>query len=73
MTQIEKIINYIEKHGSITPLEATTELGVMRLASRICDIKRLGYDVVTETVNSVNRDGTPTRYARYKIVQEGRE
>lgn len=40
MTQTEKIIEYIQENGSITPLDALKEIGCMRLASRMCDIKK---------------------------------
>lgn len=33
MTQEEKIIDYMERHGSITPLEAMEEFGIMRLGA----------------------------------------
>lgn len=41
-TQNQRLIAYLEKHGHITQLEALTELGIFRLASRINDIKRMG-------------------------------
>lgn len=67
MTQTEKILDYMERNGSITPLEAMTELGVMRLGARIWDIKESGIVIITETVTGKNRDGEPTRYARYRL------
>lgn len=42
-TQNERIIAYIKEFGSITQLEALKDLGVMRLASRISDLKKRGY------------------------------
>lgn len=70
MTQIEKIINYMEQRGSITSLEAMQELGCMRLASRMCDIKALGYNVVREMETSKNRSEEQVHYARYRIITE---
>ena len=35
MSQVEKILRHIEMYGSITPLEAMKEYGIMRLASRM--------------------------------------
>lgn len=67
MTQTEKILDYMERHGSITPLEAMTELGVMRLGARIWDIKESGIKIITETVTGKNRDGETTRFARYRL------
>lgn len=67
MTQTEIILRHLEEHGSITQLDALQEYGIMRLASRICDIKRAGVDVIKETETSKNRYGEPVRYARYRL------
>ena len=67
MTQEEKILAYMERHGSITPLEAMNELGVMRLGARIFDLKESGIEIITETVTGKNRDGERVRYARYRL------
>lgn len=67
MTQAEKIVRHMEEFGSITPLDALQEYGIMRLASRICDIKKAGFDVVKEIETNKNRYGEPVRYARYRL------
>jgi hypothetical protein len=53
--------------GSISPKEAMADLGVMRLASRICDLKKDGVAIIKEMETSKNRYGEPTRYARYRL------
>lgn len=68
MTQTEKILSYIEENGSITPLDALREFGCMRLASRMCDLKRDGYTVCKTMETTKNRYGEPVRYARYTIL-----
>lgn len=57
MTQTDKILDYIKKNGSIDPLRAMTELGVMRLASRIHDIRSLGVPVKDEMKFRYDADG----------------
>ena len=42
MTQCELIQRHLEDYGSITSLEAMQEYGIMRLASRIADLKQMG-------------------------------
>lgn len=66
-TQNERILDYIEQFGSITQLEALTELGVMRLASRVSDLKRLGYPIIStiEIVN--NKYEEKCRIKRYTL------
>lgn len=67
MTQCEKILRYIEENGSITPLDAMREFGCMRLASRICDLKKAGYNIKREMETGKNRKGEPVLYARYTL------
>lgn len=68
-TQCERIIDYINDFGSITSMEAMQDLGCMRLASRICDLKRRGYKIVSKTEKGKNRYGEPTNYKRYFLEQ----
>lgn len=63
--QTEKILDYMTRFGSITPLEAMADLGCMRLAARIADLKREGYKIDTVIEAGKNRLGGVTRYARY--------
>lgn len=67
MTQCERILRYIDEHGSITAKEAMADLGIMRLASRIADLKDEGWNVISWTEKSKNRYGEVTRYSRYTI------
>ena len=67
VTQCDRILQYIEENGSITQLDALREFGCMRLASRMCDIKKMGYPVKKEMETAKNRYGEPISYARYSI------
>ena len=67
MTQCERIQRHLEDYGSITSLEAMQEYGIMRLASRISDLKRLGIPIKKEMVSGKNRYGESTTYARYTL------
>lgn len=66
-TQNDRIIDYINRFGSITQLEALQDLGVMRLASRISDLRRLGYPIVSDTEIVKNRFGENCHVKRYRI------
>lgn len=70
MTQCEKVLRHMEDYGSITPLEAMSEYGIMRLASRITDLKHLGFPVQRVMESSKNRYGEPTSYARYYLEDQ---
>lgn len=64
--QTERVLEYMEKHGGITQLEAD-ELAVKRLASRICDIRKAGFPIETERVTVKNRYGEKCSVSRYKL------
>ena len=67
-TQAEKILNYIDEFGSITQYEALQDLGVMRLASRISDLKKLGYPIESEVQAVLNRFGETCYIKRYSLA-----
>lgn len=69
-SQNARIISYIEQFGSITQLDALRDLGVMRLASRISDLKRLGYPIVSEIETVENRFGEKCHIKRYRMGAE---
>ena len=75
MSQCERIVQYINQHGSITQAEAMNDLGCYRLASRITDLKKLGFPIVSVWEEGKNRHDEKVRYKRYSLAknQEGAE
>lgn len=71
--QVQDIIDHIATHGSITSVEAMAQLGVMRLASRIHDIKNgrgcEAHDIAVEMVTVQDRAGNDCRVARYSFPE----
>lgn len=67
-TQAERILAYIEEFGSITQMDALRDLGCMRLASRISDLKRKGYAIESETEPVKNRYGEVSYIKRYSLA-----
>lgn len=70
MTQKEKIMIHLYEFGSITPLDALKEYGIMRLASRMSDLKADGFPFHKVIEKSKNRYGESIHYARYVIGRE---
>lgn len=66
-TQCDRIVEYMQDNGSITSWEAMKELGCMRLASRIHDLRKRGFNVIKEMVANENRYGESVSYARYRL------
>lgn len=67
MTQSERIMRHLNEYGSITQAEAIQEYGIMRLASRISDLRKDGIEIRREMVKGKNRYGESTCYARYRL------
>lgn len=69
VTQSQRILSYMEQFGGITQLEAMRDLGVMRLASRISDLRKQGYMIHAETETVLNRYEEPCRIKRYRLEE----
>ena len=67
--QTERIYTHILAYGSITADDADKLYGCKRLASRICDLKRKGYDIGKVLELGKNRYGEDVRYARYFLIK----
>jgi hypothetical protein len=66
-TQNQRVIDYINRFGSITQLEALRDLGVMRLASRVSDLRTSGFEIKKEMITVKNRFDEECRVARYSM------
>lgn len=69
-TQKQRILDYIKAFGSITSWQAYSDLGITQLGARIDQLKKEGYQFVSDWENNTNRYGEPVRYVRYKLVEE---
>ena len=58
-TQAQRVLDYINKFGSITQLEALQEIGVMRLASRVSELKKAGHSIVGKTILEISNGKRP--------------
>lgn len=69
-TQRHRVLDYMRDFGSITSYEADRELGVSRLASRITELKKMGYNIVSKFEPVKNRYGEVCHVKRYRIEEE---
>lgn len=73
-TQAVRVMEYMERYGSITQLQALTDIGVMHLAARIYELKNKdGKNIKSNFVGVRNRWGELTYIKRYYIVHDGEE
>lgn len=66
-TQCDYVLDYLERYNSITPLEALTAFGCLRLGARVSDLRADGYNITTE----INPKGK--RYAIYRYYPDEEE
>lgn len=66
-TQAERVLNYMHEHDGITQFDALQEIGVMRLASRISELRRNGHPIHSQMVKVQNRYGETCRVKRYSL------
>jgi hypothetical protein len=70
INQCSRILRHLKDHGSITSFEAFNEYGILRLASRINDLRAQGHKIVSETVSGKNRYNETTHYSLYRLEKE---
>ena len=70
LTQKQRIIRHLKDKGSITALQAMKEYGIMRLTSRICELKDEGYNIKSEFVSSKNRYNESVSYSKYTLANK---
>lgn len=66
MTQLPRLLAYLQTHAGITQLEAFNTLGCCRLSERVRDLERLGY--VIEHRPEKTQGGA--RVVRYLLISE---
>ena len=70
MTQCDRLLNYLEAHDGINPLEAWWELGIYRLGARIFDLRKRGYRIEKRMVKILNRFTEECEVAEYRLVKD---
>jgi hypothetical protein len=66
-TQCDMILDYMMEFGSITALQAISDLSCFRLASRIFDLRRKGVKINEKTVRVAKRMGGFTNISQYSL------
>jgi hypothetical protein len=69
-TQCDKVLEYMRTFGSITQLDALRDIGCMRLASRISDLRQRGYPIGRRIKTGKNRYGESVSFAEYYLIEE---
>ena len=60
-----RILHHFIEHRTLTSMEAFENYGITRLAARVAELRKLGYDIQTIMMEGVNRYGESVRYGKY--------
>ena len=69
-TQCEKVLEYMQTFGSITQIDALRDIGCMRLASRISDLRQQGIPIGRRIKTGKNRYGDSVSFAEYYLEED---
>ena len=67
MTQKERLLNYLKQHSKINPLQSWQALGIYRLSAVIFDLRKEGYEIVTNRKAVQNQFGEECVVAEYEL------
>lgn len=68
--QFQKIRQHLVTQGTITSMEAIKLYGCTRLADRIFQLRKKGWDIQTITCEGVTRYGDTCKYAKYRFISK---
>lgn len=71
MTQEQRILDYIREHGSITSMQAFTDLKITRLSARIFNLRARSFNIENVSHTYKNGQGTTTTYTEYVLIEDG--
>lgn len=69
-SQAGNIQKYLEEGNSITSAEAYEKFGCTRLSGRIFELRKRGFNIITEMVEGRTRYGNYCQYARYTLIKK---
>ena len=67
MTLIDQVAKYLLRYRKITAVKAYALFGTMRLSSIISELRKKGWPIETEYVETVNRWGQKIRHGIYVL------
>jgi hypothetical protein len=66
MSQKADLVDYLNRHGSITRAHAFLELGIAELSSRVGELEAEGFVVPREMIEVTARNGRKCRVMQYQ-------
>lgn len=69
--QRARILDYLQNHRSLTTLEARHHLNVMHPAARVMELRKRGYNIVTNRREDADSQGRLHRVGEYVLMPGG--
>lgn len=73
ITQKIAVFKHMQKHGSITSMDAFELYGATRLSAIIYDLRHEGHQIGMVYESGTNRYGEPVHYGRYFIEKTNKK
>ena len=67
-THYTRLLDYLKEFKHITSLDAIKDLGNTRLSATIYELRKDGYNIISEDLTVKNRWGNNTIIALYKLI-----
>jgi|TARA_R100000329_G_scaffold141093_1_gene123675 predicted RNA-binding protein (virulence factor B family) len=67
-THYTRLLDYLKEFKHITSLDAIRDLGNTRLSATIYELRKDGYNIISEDLTVKNRWGNNTIIALYKLI-----
>ena len=69
MTKEQWVLQYLLKYGSIDKRTCDEKFGLKRLDNLICDLRKQGLNIKSETIELHNESGVKTQVSNYILVK----
>lgn len=69
-SKTQSVLNYLKVYGSISQKEAVDKFHLYRLGSVIFELRKRGYEIITEEIPFISEFGIKGSYAVYHLVGE---
>jgi hypothetical protein len=69
-TQNKRLLNYLQENDGLTAMGAWAELGIARIAARVFDLRKQGYNITSTRMTVMNRFHEPCEVAWYALSDE---
>lgn len=67
---IDKVYQHLLINETITPEEAMRLYGITRLSSCISELRKKGYEIITETFSKIHENGRKYNHGMYKLIKK---